>query len=126
MQRNMDLVRTILLRMESDPSGRAPRDLGIISYSSEEVGYHAHIMAQEGLIDGVDITTMRSKGPEVLPTKLTWKGHEFLDLARDQTRWNQAKAIISKVGSAPISVWSKVLSDILWKNVEAVSSDSNS
>jgi hypothetical protein len=111
--------------MEADPSGRAPRDLGIISHSAEEVGYHAHIMAQEGLIEGVDITTMRSKGPEVLPTKLTWKGHEFLDLARDQTRWIEAKAIISKVGSAPLTVWTKVLGDLLLKNVDAVSSSSN-
>lgn len=121
MQRNMDLVRTILLRMEADPSGRAPRELGIVSHSPEEIGYHAHIMAQEGLIEGIDITSRTSTGPELLPTKLTWKGHEFLDLARDQGRWNQAKAIIAKVGSAPISVWIKVLSDLLWKNVEAVS-----
>lgn len=126
MQRNMDLVRTILLRMEADPSGRAPRDLGIVSHSPEEVGYHAHIMAQEGLIEGIDQTTMLSKGPEMLPTKLTWKGHEFLDLARDQNRWNQAKAIVSKVGSAPISVWIKVLGDLMWKSVETVASKPNS
>jgi len=125
MQRNMDLVRSILLRMEADPSGRAPQDLGIVSYSPEEIGYHAHIMAQEGLIEGIDVTTMRSKGPEVIPTKLTWKGHEFLDLARDQSRWNQAKLIIARVGSAPISVWMKVLGDLLWKTVESVSSKPN-
>jgi hypothetical protein len=119
MQRNMDLVRTILLRIEADPTGRAPHDLGIVSYSPEEVGYHAHIMAQDGLIDGIDITTLHSKGTEFLPTKLTWKGHEFLDLARDQMRWNQAKAIIAKVGSAPITMWTKVLSELLWKNVAA-------
>ncbi len=120
MQRNMDLVRTILMRMESAPSGRAPNDLGIKSYTAEEIGYHAHIMMQEGLIEGSDDTTLQSPGPRVTPTKLTWNGHEFLDLSRDQDRWNQAKAIISKVGGAPISVWVKVLTDLILQGVEKV------
>src|SRR5262245_7503618 len=101
MQRNMDLVRMILLSLETSPSGWALDDLGIKSFPPEEIGYHAHIMMQEGLIEGSDITHMHSVGPEALPRSLTWKGHEFLDLARDQERWNRAKAIIAKIGGAP-------------------------
>src|SRR4051812_39415744 len=48
MQRNMDLVRQILMRIESSSSGWAPDDFGIKSFSPEEIGYHAHIMMQEG------------------------------------------------------------------------------
>jgi hypothetical protein len=125
MQRDMDLVRMILTRMEANPSGWAPRDFGIKGFSPEEVAYHAHIMMQEGLIEGCDVTSTESTGPEAVPTTLTWKGHEFLDLARDQERWNQAKALIAKVGAAPISVWMKVLSDLLWKSVEKVAGKAN-
>jgi Hypothetical protein (DUF2513) len=125
MQRNMDLVRMILLRLESSPSGWAPDDFGIKSFSPEEIGYHAHIMMQDGLIEGQDVTNFEGAGPEALPTSLTWRGHEFLDLARDQERWNQAKAIVAKVGSAPISVWTKVLTDLMWKNVDTAASKSN-
>jgi hypothetical protein len=114
----MDLVRMILLRLEASPSGRAPNDLGIVSFPAEQVGYHAHIMMQEGLIEGSDVTTMRSAGPEARPRSLTWKGHEFLDLARDQDRWNRAKAIVAKVGGAPISVWMKILTDLMLEGVE--------
>lgn len=122
MQRNMDLVRMILLRLESSPTGRAPRDLEITSFRPEEVGYHAHIMKQEGLIEGVNTTHLASPGPEVKPTSLTWKGHEFLELARDQDRWNRAKMIIDKVRGAPISVWMKVLTDLMLENVGSVQS----
>lgn len=118
MQRNMDLVRTILMRIENNSSGRAPADFGIVSYPPEQVGYHAHIMMQEGLIEGHDVTNFDSNGPEAIPSNLTWKGHEFLDLAREQDRWNRAKAIIAKVGSAPIAVWMKVLTDLVMKGVE--------
>ncbi len=118
MQRNMDLVRMILLRLETSPSGWAPNDLGIKSFLPEQIGYHAHIMMQEGLIEGSDITHMQGAGAETLPRYLTWKGHEFLDLARDQDRWNRAKAIIAKIGGAPISVWMKVLTDLMLEGIE--------
>src|SRR4051794_13634462 len=121
MQRNMDLVRTILMRIEASTSGWARDPLGIEGFPPEQVGYHAHIMKEDGLIEGVDVTTMHSKGPEARPTSLTWKGHEFLDLARDQKRWNQAKAIIARVGSAPVSVWMKVLNDLVLKELGVAS-----
>jgi hypothetical protein len=117
MQRNMDLVRTILMRIEDSPSGWAAYPFGIAGFTPEQVGYHAHIMMEDGLIEGVDVTHTESKGPEALPRSLTWKGHEFLDLARDQKRWNQAKIAIGKVGSAPISVWIKVLQDLMYKEL---------
>ncbi len=121
MQRNMDLVRMILMRIEANPSGWAAQPFGILGFTTEEVGYHSHIMAEDGLIEGVDVTTTHSKATEAMPRALTWKGHEFLDLARDQKRWNQAHAIIRKVGSAPISVWMKVLNDLLLKDLGAAS-----
>jgi hypothetical protein len=115
----MDLVRTILLGIESSPPGGTRLDFGL-SYSPQEIGYHLYIMKQEGLIEGHDVTSGESRGPEIIPRGIAWKGHEFLDLARDQERWNQAKAIIARVGSAPIAVWTKVLSDLLLKSVEKV------
>jgi len=121
MQRNIDLVRTILMRMEGNPSGSAPLDLGIKGYPPEEIGYHCHIMMQEGLIEGSDITALNSGLPQAQPRSLTWQGHEFLDLARDQERWNRARAVVAKVGSAPISVWMKILTDLLLKSIETVS-----
>jgi hypothetical protein len=121
MQRNMDLVRTILLRIEDSPSGWAAHPFGIAGFTPEQVGYHAHIMMEDGLIEGVDVTHTKSKGPEVMVRGLTWKGHEFLDLAREPKRWNQAKATIGNVGSAPISVWTKVLNDLILKELGVAS-----
>jgi hypothetical protein len=31
---------------------------------------------------------------------LTWQGHEFLDAARDESRWNKAKKIVMEKGGA--------------------------
>ncbi len=121
MQRNMDLVRVILMRIEDSPSGWAAHPFGIQGFAPDQVGYHAHIMKEDGLIEAVDATTGASNAPQAAPTALTWKGHEFLDLSRDQKRWNEAKAIIGKVGSAPISVWTKVLNDLVLKELGVAS-----
>lgn len=121
MQRNMDLVRAILLRIEASPSGWAPDQFGMAGFTPEEVGYHAHIMMEDGLIEGVDVTHLGSKGPEAMLRSLTWKGHEFLDAARDLKRWGEAKAIIGKVGSAPFPVWMKVLHDLMLKDLSVAS-----
>jgi hypothetical protein len=117
----MDLVRTILMKLENSSSARSPQDFDIWAFSPAQVGYHIYIMLQEGLIEGSDVTDTGSAGlRQAMATGLTWKGHEFLDLARDPERWNRAKAIITKVGSAPIAVWMKVLTDLLIQSVEAV------
>jgi hypothetical protein len=112
----MDLVRTILMRIEDSPSGWAAQPFGIAGFTPEQVAYHAHIMMEDGLIEIAGFDNSGGFG-----RSLTWKGHEFLDLARDQRRWNQAKAAIGKVGSAPISVWMKVLQDLMFKDLGVAS-----
>ena len=98
--------------------GKSPPHFGIEGYPPEQVGYHAHIMMQEGLIEGIDVTNSESEGPEIMPMSLTWKGHELLDLARDPERWSRARAIIARIGGAPISVGLKVLTDLTVKGIE--------
>ena len=121
MRRNMDLVRTILMKIEQGALGWTGRPFNISAFTPEQITHHVHIMTEDGLIEGVDLTTMHSNGPEAKPIMLTWKGHEFLDLARDQKRWNQATVIIRKVGSAPIAVWMKVLNELILKELGVAS-----
>jgi hypothetical protein len=35
-----------------------------------------------------------------LPTRLTWNGHVFLDLARNKNIWNKAKEIVIQNGGS--------------------------
>lgn len=113
----MDLVRDILFAVEAHPSRFAPRQIEIEGYTEEQIAYHAYIMADAGLADATDATHMQSASPEAHITKLTWAGHDFLDAAREPTRWEQAKEIVRKVGGASIAIWKEILTDILKKNL---------
>ena len=90
MKRDMDLVREILFAVEEsddDPLGWI--DLTLPGRSREDVTYHVMILAEAGLIEAQDLSSM--SGFDFKPKRLTWLGHEFLDAARSNTLWERAK-----------------------------------
>ncbi len=114
MKRDMGLIRKIALAIEDSPSGYSPDDLAIDGFTEEQVGYHAHLMIQAGLATGSDVTTMGSDSPEAMLTSLTWAGHEFVEMARDETRWKKAMGIVEeKGGSVTLSVLTQVLAELM-------------
>ena len=113
MKRDMDLIRAMLMSIETDEHGFASK-IEIPNYTQEEIGYHAVLLGEAGLAIVSDITTFGVKSPQAIVIRLTWSGHEFLDAARDKTIWNQAK---DKIGSATIQVWMTVLSALALKKL---------
>ena len=105
----MDLVRDILIAIEDAPTGFAPKALLIDGHSREEIGYHVGIMIEANLVHGVKATHGGDTGPIWIPTRLSWEGHDFLDAARDPSRWQQAKDAIGNIGGASIPVWLALL-----------------
>jgi hypothetical protein len=115
MRRNLDLVRSILQWMEDQPEGRNINwKIDIAGATSEEIGYHAHLMAQAGLITAADATALENHSPNAIPTSITWAGHEFLAASRDNTLWAKAKTHV--IGPAAGATFSILLD---WMKVEA-------
>lgn len=92
MKRDLELVREILLWMENLPEGSAANQEPMIpERTSEEIGFHAHLMEQAGLITAADIGGSFAVTPAAMPLSITWKGYEFLDASRDSGLWEKAK-----------------------------------
>ena len=113
MKRDMDLVRNILLAFEAEPTGYAPERLEIEGYTKEQIGYHALIMIEAGLLEGQEVTPMSGSCPVGMPTRMTWNGHEFLEACRDLTRWDKAKGIVAKIGGGTVEVFRQVLIELM-------------
>jgi len=114
MKRDMELIRKMALAIEDSPSGYAPDDLGIDGFTEEQIGYHAHLMIQAGLATGNDVTVMSTESPDAMLTSLTWAGHEFVEMARDETRWKKAMGIVEeRGGSVTLSVLTQVLTELM-------------
>jgi len=116
MKRDMDLIRQILLSVEADEHGFVDK-LELLDYTQEQIGYHIYLLGEAGLANVLTTTSHGSKSPKAIIRNLTWAGHEFLDSARENTIWNQAKDKINKIGGATLPIWIALLTELAKKQI---------
>lgn len=103
MQRDMELIREILLGIETSEPKQGLVRLKLSGRDNAEVSYHVMLLAQAGLIDAIDMSS--SAGSSWIPKSLTWEGHDFLDAARNDTVWKKAMTTLKdKSVSVPFEI----------------------
>ena len=108
MQRDMDLVRQILLKIDEYPEERLPSQPLVSGWHDKQVNYHLKLLREAGLIEAI---VFEGSGQQSFANiSMTWSGHEFLDLAREESRWEKAKA---RLGGALNSTTLAVLQEVL-------------
>ncbi len=120
MQRDIDLIRQLLLDVERRGATSPIDTLPIDSLrtdarhdSDERVRYHLRLLTDAGLLKEVGLTSVGS--PCV---RLTHEGQEFLELARNDARWRAAKAaVLASTGGLPLAVLKALLSKWAWRSV---------
>ena len=120
MKRNMDLVRKILLAIEESESGNIKLDS--LDDDLDRVYRHVALMKEFGLVDAIIIRSGSGPVEKTLLCKvkeLTWKGHDFLDKARDESIWEKAKRICTeKTGGLALAALDSVLTKLIKDLVE--------
>jgi hypothetical protein len=112
MKRDMDLMRQIMMEVENLRYDGGGHEITIPDHAKPEIYYHVLLLHEAGLIEALDL----SGNDYVLwrPTRLTYAGHEFLDAARDETRWNKAKdKVTSTTGTLTIEALKITLSALI-------------
>ena len=111
----MDLIRTLLFYFEnkSDSAHVEAEDIILEGFDQNSIQYHIVIMCEAELLSCEKIqSTSSDRLVKAIPFRLTWEGHEFLDAARDDSVWDQAKDIL---GNKAISVSLGILQGLLMK-----------
>ena len=88
MKRDLDLCREVLQWLEDHPKPSHDNEPEMHGRRQEEVAYHLDLLCQAGLVSSERRPGDRRR------YRLTWAGHEFLDAARNNTRWNAAKKLV--------------------------------
>ena len=113
MKRDMDIIRQILFHVEEhNDLEYEPDDI-----DSEFLAYQITLAVEAGLLKAT-VHTMgdNTHFVEDVDTRLTWDGHEFLDAARNDTFWDNAKRIaIEKTGTATLPILTGLLAKMLQK-----------
>lgn len=89
MKRNWDVIRKILLKVESLPDEYSVILASDFEIDQETVAYHMRILIQAGLIEGECNAAFSPAQCHI--TGLTWDGHEFLDRIKRENVWNKVK-----------------------------------
>lgn len=92
MKRDIDLVRNILVALEDYESPSGLVELEIAGHGQPEINYHLTIMVEAGLLYGQEYSHDSVSDTLWMYVRLTWQGHEFLDAARDDSRWAEVSA----------------------------------
>ncbi len=103
MKRDMDLLRQIMIDLESDVRREPP------GYNKDQINYNKWLLIDSGMaIGSPQISDDQIRG--VILIRLTWKGCEFLDLARNEEGWQAAKHTIrGTVEAVSVSLLSSLL-----------------
>lgn len=114
MKRDLDLCRTILLRTEEIEGHPGRLKLPEIEgFSEDQIGYHVYLLQDAGLLQAYDARD-RDTMWGYYPSHLTWAGHEFLDAARNDAIWKQAKEdIMKKAGVVTVEALKLILPEIV-------------
>jgi Hypothetical protein (DUF2513) len=86
MKRDWELIRQILITVENAEADDRISD-NDIGCSEETFHYNAILLSQAGLVQAMILPNLNT----TLVESLTWEGHEFLDLIRDESAWQRIK-----------------------------------
>ncbi len=104
MQRDLDLVRDLLQILEDPQKAYSDRTYGL-SVWSPRVQYHLQLMVEAELASGYGYAM---NGATSL--RLTWRGHELLEMSRDANIWNRAvRAVKTETGGCCLDTLVQVL-----------------
>ena len=98
MKLDMDLARKIMLKLEESDEFMNFEPIELDGVSSQEISYHIKMLAEAGYVEAMDVSTF--DGWDWRARSLTFAGHEFLNAARDDTNWDEAKSTILRKGGA--------------------------
>lgn len=99
MKRDMELIRKIMFKIESDYAGESIWAPSIDGYDKITVAEHCKLLYDYGLLDNYK-TIGADNGPIItfLVGNLTWEGYDFLEKIRQDTVWNKTKDLITQKG----------------------------
>ena len=114
MKPDFELVRVVLLALgeNEDASGRDFARLDVPGRSCEEVSRHVGFLIDAGLVEAAD-PPREADDRERKPVRLTRRGREFLDSARDDGLWKKAEKKLRKKKNSFLGVVNQTLFDLI-------------
>ena len=121
MKRDMNLIRELLLKLESWPMERGDvvpiipedREFSSLGRSAHEIEYHLNLLLTGGLID-----SPAQSNVGIYFRGITEKGHDFLNSVRDPRIWAKTKEGALAAGGFTLDLLADLAKGFLKKQIE--------
>jgi Hypothetical protein (DUF2513) len=110
MKRDFLLIRKILMTVEDAQPGEVIQDFQYDGSDSRMVAEHVKLLDEGGFIEASIASQFGSSEAFYAVSRLTWKGHEFLDNLKNDTLWKKVTARAEEKG---VSISASVLESLL-------------
>lgn len=122
MTRDMDVIRTLLLRLEGRYKGigtlifdHGDEELAIEGVDALAVTYNLGLLVEAGFVNG------RVTGTgDFMMEGMTWSGHDFLDSVRDDEIWRRTKEGVGLAGGFTFDLMKALAKGYITKKVETL------
>lgn len=100
MQRDMDLIRLILLEIEEKYQNSTIVGLKVDGYEMDNIVNHCKMLYEKNLIESLNVDYADNRIWMFSVGNLTWEGYDYLDKVRDDSMWGKIKRAIKEKGEA--------------------------
>lgn len=120
MKRDMDLLRLLLLRLETisendgvDTWEYTKDDIGLESFEWDQVVYHYGLACEAGLV----ASGGNGQIGRILVRRLTWAGHDFVDAVRDDEIWRRTRQSATAAGGFSVDLLKDLAKGFIRKKI---------
>ena len=122
MKRDMDLIRALLLKLESlqirpgDIVTITPDDeqIAIDGFDVDQIDYHLSLIREAELIEDLESQPMIG----ICYRRLSWQGHDFLNSVRDPKIWEKTKNGAEAAGGFTVDLMKDLAKGFVKKQIE--------
>jgi Hypothetical protein (DUF2513) len=99
VKRDLDLVRQLMLQIEALPAS-PPVQYRMSEIEDPVLLAHLELLIDAGLVNGRIARSHGTRGDVISVEGLTWQGHEWIEMVRSQSVWNETKRTVLDQGGA--------------------------
>jgi hypothetical protein len=93
MKRDLDLVRQLMLQIEALPAA-PPVQYRMSEIEDPVLLAHLELLIEAGLVNGRISRSQGTRGDVISVSGLSWQGHEWIEMVRSQSVWNEVKSAV--------------------------------
>jgi Hypothetical protein (DUF2513) len=119
MQRDLELIRHLMLEIESkDDDIFTGDDIQIGNYNLSQINRHLQWLVEANLVDGKVSIDAGGGISNVIISRLSWEGCSFLDNARNESVWKKTmETVKEKSGTISFTLFTQLLISVAKQNL---------